>query len=79
MKFVKKIRKIEVSNFKVGTFVYHPLLGRDDGIVIEPQGDWGISNHKKVYVKTKCDLVYTFCPNSLTRTNIDQIVEEIVL
>ena len=79
MKFVKKIKKIEAQRLKVGTFVYHPLLGGQDAIIIEPDNPLAAKNEKKVYVKTRCGRTYSFCPNSLTKANMDQIVEEMIV
>jgi hypothetical protein len=71
MRFARKIKKIEAQRLKVGTFVYHPMLGGKDGIIVEPDNPMSASNVKKVYVKTDCGRVYTFCPNSLTKITLD--------
>ena len=80
MKFVKKIKKIEAQRLKAGTFVHHPMLGNQDGIVVDPPyNPLAAKNEKKVYVKTRCGRTYSFCPNSLTKINMDQVAEEMIV
>ena len=71
-------RKSGNINFPIGTAVWHPFLGNADGIVVAPDTVCGTANYKKVYVATQCSRVYTFCPYSLTKIDMNQISQEMV-
>jgi hypothetical protein len=80
MRFVKKIKKIEAQRLRAGMLVHHPLLGNQDGIVVTPPvNPLAAKNEKKVYVRTRCGRIYTFCPNSLTKIDVGQVAEEIII